>query len=166
MLSKIRYRARDEKMYVLKSDDFLSNGRWGDLNEKTRRPTRGTSPTSPGCHRSLDRGSETGKKEYKTCSQESPPGHAMPEELELVPPPPGSPLRRAQPRSVPGLSSAGGGDAAGALTPEDEAAAPRGAGGGRCTPRGARLMLCSICPRQGTPQPPHGEKMRCRCLPP
>lgn len=41
----------------------------------------------------------------------------MMEELELVPPLPGSPLRRAQPRSVAELSSAGGGDAAGALTP-------------------------------------------------
>lgn len=117
MLPKVGFRARDKKMYVLKSDDFLSSGRWGDLNGKTRRPARGTSPTSPGCHRSLDRGSETGKKEFKTSSQEFPPGHAMPEELELVPPPPGSPFRRAQPRSVPGLSSAGGGDAAGASRP-------------------------------------------------
>lgn len=30
-----------------------------------------------------------GKKEYKTFSQESAPGHAMPEELERVPPAPG-----------------------------------------------------------------------------
>lgn len=90
----------------------------------------------------------------------------MLEELELVPPLPGSPLRRAQPRSVAGLSSVGAGDAAAALTPGNEAAALRGAGGGRCTPRGARLMLCPTCPHQGTPQPPHGEKIRCRCLPP
>lgn len=32
-------------------------------------------------------------------------------------------------------------------------------------PREARLMLCSTCPLQGTPQPPHGGEMRCRCLP-
>lgn len=138
MLPKVGFRARDKKMYVLKSDDFLSSGRWGDLNGKTRRPARGTSPTSPGCHRSLDRGSETGKKEFKTSSQEFPPGHAMPGELELVPPPPGSPFRRAQPRSVPGLSSAGGGDAAGVSRPgmRQRRRAGRGEDGARPGRRG------------------------------
>lgn len=90
------------------------------------------------------------KKDYKTSSQESPPGHTMPEELELVPPSPGSPPRRAQPRSVPGLS-AGGGDADGALTPGDEAAAPRGAGGGRCTPGGGAADALLYLPASGHP---------------
>lgn len=152
-------------MYLQKSDDFLFTGRWGDFNGKTRSPRRETSPTSPGCHRNLDRDSETGEKKYTKRLLKNPLPDRLCQRSWSSSHRPRSHLVRAQPRPVPGSPRLRR-RCCRALTPGDEAAAPRGAGGGRCTPRGARLMLCSTCPHQGTPQPPHAEKMRCCRLPP
>lgn len=164
MLPKIGFRARDEKNVPIEKRRFPLQQKMERYQWKSLR--RGTSPTSPGCHRSLNRGSESGKREYikrllknplpdTRCRRSWSWSHRPPGHPSAVPSPAGS-------RDSPALAAA--------MRPERSRPGMRrrrrGAGGGRCTPRGARLMLCSTCPRQGTPQPPHGEKMRCRCLPP
>lgn len=122
---------------------------------KTRSPRRGTSPTSPGCHRSLDRGSSTGKKnEYikgllrnplpdRRCRRHWSSSHRAP--VPARPCPAALPWLRARPcwRWGYGRSAPARGEA----------------WAGRGPPRGARPMLRSTCPHRGTPRPP--QESRC-----
>lgn len=62
MLPKTGFRARDEKNGSTEKRRFPLQQKMERYQWKSVR--RGTSPTSPGCHRSLERGSKTGKREY------------------------------------------------------------------------------------------------------
>lgn len=126
MLPKTGFRARDEKNGSTEKRRFPLQQKMErysmEKRQKRNKPHLARLPQEPG-----ERFQNRKKRIYKTSSQEPPPGHAMPEELELVA------GHRAQPLWEPGLSCAGGGDAAAALTPGDEG---RGEDGARPGGRG------------------------------